>query len=246
MQNYMTFEKLTQEKLINVFTFKPYNFSKNLSIEEINNNYEKLKKELNKNIKIIKPHQTHTDIVKIVDENNLNDEFNNVDGLITNLKGIALATSLADCQGILLYDKKNKVIGNIHSGWKGTLNRIGEKAIKIMIKKFNTNPMDLIIVITPSILKCCFEVDLDIKEQFENEFKDIDLTDIIIKGDIKDKNQKYYIDTVNINKRVFMKLGVKEENIELPKLCSKCNNYIHSYRKDGINSGRNLSLICME
>ena len=73
------------------------------------------------------------------------------------------------------------------------------------------------------------------------------LDDLITLGEIKDGIQKYYLDTVSINKRVFMNLGVKEENIETPTFCSKCNsNIIHSYRADGVNSGRNLSLICME
>lgn len=245
-ENYMSFSKLDNENVINLFTFKPYNFRSQLvSKEQIEKNYKSLENSLNKKFKkIIKPIQTHTNIVKVVDESNLNDTFQDVDGLVTNLKDVALVVSVADCQGILLYDKKNKVIGNIHSGWKGTLNRILENAINLMIDEFNSNISDIEVFIAPSILKCCFEVDTDVALKFKEEFKDIDIDSLIT---YKKEINKYYIDTVEINKQVMLKLGLKEENIVLSNICTKCNSdKIHSYRKDKDESGRNITLICME
>ena len=243
--NIMSFSKLNYEGITNLFTLKPYNFrSTQLSNYEIDKNYKKIEKDLNVNFgKIIKPIQTHTNVVRVVDESNINDSFQDVDGLITNLK----VTSLADCQGILLYDKNKKVIGNIHSGWKGTLGRIIENAINLMIDTYNSSSSDIEAYITPSILKCCFEVDEDVMMNFKKEFKDIKIDDLIIMGNYKMGIQKYYIDTVLINKRVMMNLGLKEENIILSNTCTKCNkNSMHSHRGDGIDSGRNISLICME
>lgn len=204
----MNFDRLTENGVINLFTYKPYNFRKNIvSSEEIENNYIKLQKELNHKFdKIIGPIQTHTNIVKVVDENNLNDEFDNVDGLITNMKNIALTTVTADCQAILLYDSNKKVIGNIHSGWKGTLNRIVENAIKLMEKEFGCNPQDIEGYICPSILKCCFEVDEDVKDLFLENFQDININECIEKGLIKENKQKYFIDTVLINKMILINL----------------------------------------
>lgn len=247
--NLMSFERLNSEGIISFFTLKPYNFRKTqLTPDEINRNYEKIERDLDVKLgKIIKPIQTHTNIVRVVDEDNINDTFDNVDGLITNLKNVSLVTSLADCQGILLYDSKKQVIGNVHSGWKGTLGRIIENAINLMVETYNSNPSDIEAYINPSILKCCFEVDEDVALSFKKEFQDIKIDDLISIGSYKEGIQKYYIDTVEINKRVMMKLGLKEENIILSNICSKCNsNIIHSYRKDGIDSGRNVSLICME
>lgn len=240
--NLITFDNL---KIINCFTLKPYNFrDSQITKEEQQKQYSKIMNELNfKANKFIKPNQTHTNHVEIVTNNNLNDEFLNTDGLITNLKNIALVVSLADCQGILLYDPKLEIIGCVHSGWKGTLNKIVENAVKLMINEFNSNPEDIEAYITPSILKCCFEVDEDVVDMFKEKFDNID--DLITLGEVKDK-QKYYIDTVEINKRVLVSLGLKENNINKPTLCSKCNNdIIHSHRADGINSGRNIALICM-
>lgn len=238
----ITFDNL---KVINCFTLKPYNFrDSQVSSEEQQKQYEKIMNDLKFKADIfIKPNQTHTSNVEVVTKSNLHDNFLNTDGLITNLKNVALVVSLADCQGILLYDSKKEVIGAIHSGWKGTLNKIVENAVNIMIKKFNCNKEDIEAYIEPSILKCCFEVDKDVVDMFKSNFDNID--DLITLGEYKDK-QKYYIDTVEINKRVLLNLGLKEDNINLSNLCSKCNNdVIHSHRGDGVDSGRNVAIICM-
>lgn len=244
--HFMTFAKLDT---INLFTFKPYNFRSNLvSKKELNNNFNKLQEDLNYNFKyIIKPIQTHTNNVEVVTSENIDNEFNNVDGLITNLKDVALVTSLADCQGILLYDKEKKVIGNIHSGWKGTLNRIVKNAINLMISNYNCNPKNIEAYIYPSIMKCCFEVDFDVKDLFIDNFKDIDINSCISVGSIKEGKQKYFIDTISINKQVMINLGLREDNIISADMCSKCNHeLIHSHRSDGVNSGRNIALICLK
>ncbi|MBO6195790.1 MAG: peptidoglycan editing factor PgeF [Bacilli bacterium] len=241
--------ELFGEEIVSLFISKPFDFYRNNNSEdEINKQIEKVEKEIGILFKkVLRPYQTHSNNVMIVDNKNINDDFLNVDGLITNLKGVALCTSLADCQGIILYDQKNRVIGNIHSGWKGTLSRICTNAVKIMKEKFNSKEEDIIVYISPCIHKCCFEVDEDLKNEFEEEFSDIDLKSIFKRGDIKDKKQKYYIDTVEINKRVLLNLGIKEENIHVSELCSMCNSdTIHSFRKDKPNDGRNLLLIALK
>lgn len=138
---YTIFKELNNNEIISFFTKKVFDFNiKTNSIENIKNNYKMIEKDFNYQFKkIIKPSQTHSSNVAIVDENNLNNTFENTDGLITNLKGVALATSLADCQAIILYDKNKKVIGNIHSSWKGTLSKIVVNAINILINKYNCN-----------------------------------------------------------------------------------------------------------
>ena len=56
-----------------------------------------------------------------------------------------------------------------------------------------------------------------------------------------------YIDTVNINIKEMMKLGLKKENIVASQKCTMCNSLeYHSFRKDKENSGRNVALICMK
>ncbi len=194
------------------------------------------------NNKIVKPHQTHTDNVQIVDEIKY---FNEVDGLLTNKKEITLLTTSADCISLLLYDPVKNVVGSIHSGWKGTLNGIILKAIEKMKNVYGSNVKDIICCICPSIRKCCFEVDEDVEKLFYkkyNKLKNIDK--IIQKGNIKKEKQKYYIDTVKINIELLKNAGLKLENIIDSGICTMCHsNLFHSYRIDKENSGRNAALI---
>ena len=247
--SFMSFTRLNMEGVINCFAYKPYNFRGTQVNENMQQrNYDKLCKDLDVTIdKIIRPNQTHTNIVRDVNEYNLDDTFDNVDGLVTNLKGIGLGIAVADCQAIMLYDPKKEVIGNVHSGWPGTLNRIVTNAINLMKDKYGSNPNDIEVYINPSILKCCFEVDEDVMIQFKEKFQDININSFIQLGNYKVGKQKYYIDTVGINKQILINLGVKQENIVTSNICSKCNKeYIHSHRGDGKEAGRNLALICLK
>lgn len=245
----ITFDRLSNQNVINGFTLKPYNFRRGFATdEEIEDNILRLQDTFKYTFAIRKqPTQTHTNNVRVINVDNLNSDFPDVDGLVTNLKGVLLTSILADCQGLLLYDDNKKVIGSIHSGWKGTLNRIGCNAIELMKKEYGCNVEDIQVYMTPSILKCCFEIEDDVKEQFVNEFTDININDYISLGDIKEGKQKYFLDTVGVNKSVLINMGIKEENIELPTLCSKCNNTImHSHRGDGPQAGRNIAFICLK
>lgn len=235
------------DKLINLYTKKPIDINFHVhSEEELNNKFLELSKDINYEFrKVILPRQSHTTNVVAITLDNLDDELNDVDAVITDLKGVALVTSSADCQNIFIYDKKTNVIGNVHSGWKGTLNKILRNTINVMVETYGSDPKDLVVCINPSILKCCFEVDKDVVDMFNNNFKNID--DCIRFGDIKDNKQKYYIDTVGINKKELMDLGVLEDNIIVSNICTKCcNDKYHSYRADGKETGRNIALIVIK
>ena len=240
----MKFDVLYKYNLVNFITDKSVdiNYSKQ-SRDEIRKILQGMSDYQFK--KIISPRQTHTNNVVVITEDNLDNELQDVDGVITKLKGVALTIATADCQSIILYDKKNEVIGNIHSGWKGTLNKILSNGINLMIKEFSSNVEDIIVCIGPSIMECCFEVDKDVVDVFNNNYTDIE--EFIRLGEIKEGKQKYYIDTVGINKRELIKLGILEENIYLSNVCTMCSSdTYYSYRVYGQDSGRNVTLICME
>ena len=216
------------------------------------NTYKKFFEELNDDYtKIIKPNQDHTDEVKIVNSKiNQNEpdfdmkEYDRTDGLITNKKDIILETTNADCILLLFYDPVKEVIANTHSGWKGTIQRISVKTVEKMKKEFGCNPEDIIFCICPSIRKCHFEVDRDVKEMFENEYKDLkndQLCDIIQE---KIPNEKWNIDTVLINKIILQKAGLKKDNIVDSGICSVCHSdLIHSFRVEKQGYGLNAAFI---
>lgn len=199
-------------------------------------------------INLVKTNQNHTDEVKIVEEkiNKSNPDFNleqykDTDGLITNKENIILSTTNADCILLLFYDPVKNVIANTHSGWRGTIQRISVKTVEKMVKEFNCNPSDIICCICPSIRKCHFEVDKEVKDEFEKEFKDLDLKEII---EEKIPDKKWNIDTVLINQQILQREGLKQENIIDSKICSICNsNLIHSYRIEKEGYGLNTALI---
>lgn len=247
-EKYFTFKDLNSNKdIIHLYTKKDLDFSLNNVGEEgrkkLINEIENDLKYKFKNIKI--PIQTHTNNVKILTKDNLNEEFNEVDGIITNLKNTALITQSADCQSILLYDEVNKIIGNIHSGWKGTLNKIIVNAITLMQNEFKCETKNIKAYICPSIMKCCFEVDKDVVDNFKENFDNIE--EFISLGNIKEGKQKYYTDTLNLNKKILISLGLKKENIFSSDICTKCHHRVfHSYRHDGEKAGRNIALICLK
>lgn len=203
--------------------------------------------------KVVKANQNHTDEVKVIDKKiNINKpdinlkEYKETDGFITNKKGLVLSTTNADCILLLFYDPVKKVIGNSHSGWKGTLKRISVKTVDKMQKEYGCNPKDIICCIAPSIRKCHFEVEKDVKDMFEKEFyKEIENAkdkSEIIKETVK--NKKWKIDTVELNKIILQNKGLDPKNIIDSGICSVCNkNIIHSFRAEGNSYGLNTALI---
>ena len=149
------------------------------------------------------------------------------DGLITNKSNIALVTKSKDCNSIFIIDTKNKIIGNIHSGWKGTLHSIITIAINQMKEKYNSVSKDIKIVFNPSIRECCFEVDNDVYDLFIKKYKD--------KSYYKKISNKYHINLVKIIKDDAKKLGIKEENIIDNNICTLCNRKLfNSHRNNDI------------
>lgn len=198
---------------------------------------------------LIKTNQDHTDEVKIAKEKiNLNkpdfnlEQYAKTDGLITNKKDMLLATTNADCILLLFFDPVKKVIANTHSGWRGTLQRIAIKTVRKMKEEFDCHPEDIICCICPSIRKCHFEVEKEVKDSFEKEFQDIEKINEIIEETIP--NQKWNIDTVKINQILLRKEGLKPENIIDSKICSVCHSdKMHSYRVEKQGYGLNTALI---
>ncbi len=198
---------------------------------------------------LVKTNQDHTDEVKIAKEkiNENKPDFNleqyaKTDGLITNQKGIMLSTTNADCILLLFFDPVKRVIANTHSGWRGTLQRISVKTVQKMKKEFDCNAEDIICCICPSIRKCHFEVEEEVKMSFEKEFADMKEIGQTIEETIP--NKKWHIDTVKINQIILQKEGLKPENIIDSGICSVCHStLIHSYRVEKQGYGLNTALI---
>ncbi len=261
---YLQFRKLLE---YNKIITHAYSLGLNLNFRTAKMDKEKLlKNELNeviqsyKNIcnsigedytNVVKTNQEHTDNIQTINKKinkrfldiNL-ESYKNTDGLITNRPNVLLSTTNADCILMMFFDPVTKTIANIHSGWRGTLKRISVKTVEKMKKEFKCNPKDIICCICPSIRKCHFEVDSDVKEMFEIEFQDIErFNKIVVKQKIQ---KKWNIDTVLINKIILEQTGLKLENIIDSGICSVCNSdLIHSYRVEKEGYGLATAIITL-
>ena len=239
---YIQFKKLLEykDKIRHCYTMKCSDYKEDDG-ENYKRLYNSLELDYDKLVRI--QHQIHSNFVKIVD--NENEIYTNIDGLITNKEKISLSLRFADCTPIYLYDPVENVIGNIHSGWKGTVQKIGVEGVKKLIEEFGCKAENIIACIGPAIGKCHFEVDEDVKNIFENTFSYMNINgEIIQKGEIKEGKQKYFIDTNLINRKMLEKIGLKSENIIESNICTVCNsNLLHSYRVDREKSGRNTAII---
>ena len=218
------------------------------------NDYENLCNAIKVDYKnVVKTNQEHTDNIAIANKKinkNLPDvnleEYSRTDGIVTQKENLVLSTTNADCILLLFFDPVTKTIANTHSGWKGTWQRISVKTVEKMVNEFGCKSEDIICCICPSIRKCHFEVDKDVKDLFEEEFKDLNISkNIDIMEKQKDK-EKWNIDTVLINKIILEKAGLKTENIIDSGLCSVCNkDLIHSFRVEKQGYGLNTALISL-
>ena len=243
---YLQFRKLLEfDNLVHCYTLSTNNIDFRRSFrssETVDKSIDRLCEglDIDKNT-IIRPGQTHTDVVKRVES--ADTEFNDVDGLLTDKANINMVLSFADCTPIFIYDPVKKVAGNIHSGWRGTAQKIGQKAILKMIEDFGCKAEDLIVCLGPCIGKYHFEVGEDVKDIFRETFGYLNRDFDIIEKEEEVEN-KYFIDTTLINRLILQEVGVKEENIVESGICTACNSEImHSHRIDGDLSGRNVSVM---
>jgi polyphenol oxidase len=197
--------------------------------------------------KVVLSHQTHTTNVRLVTKEDAGKgtvrerDYTDVDGLITNEPGLPLVTFYADCVPLYFADLKNKAIGLSHSGWRGTVGRMGEQTLKAMHEAFGTNPQDVIAAVGPSICGECFEVGPEVVAEFANAFSKEQMKLLCHAGN----GDRSYIDLWKANRIVLEEAGIPEQNISVTNLCTRCNpDLLYSHRIMGAQRG-NLAAVLM-
>jgi hypothetical protein len=154
------------------------------------------------------------------------------DAMISNTPGVVLATFYADCLPIIFCDPQKRVVGVAHSGWKGTMGKIGINAICEMGKHFSSEPSDIEVFIGPGIGECCFEVQEDLAFKVNRHFAQID-------GIINFRENKYFWDLRLTNIKMLISCGIQPTNIINCDLCTSClKDLFYSYRRDNGITGR--------
>lgn len=188
--------------------------------------------------------QTHTTNIRRVTEADrgkgvlIPRDYHDVDGLLTDREGIVLATFFADCVPLYFLDAKRRVIGLAHSGWRGTVGRMGQKMIDSMVKDYGCKKEDILAAIGPSICVDCYEVSEDVAGQFEAEFGSAVLQEGRQPG-------KYQLDLWKANEEVLLQAGLTPSQIEVTDICTCCNaSLLFSHRASGGKRG-NLGAFLM-
>lgn len=170
--------------------------------------------------------QTHTTNVRLVTEADRGKGFDrerdytDVDGLITDTPGLMLVTIYADCVPLYFVDPVHKAVGLSHSGWKGTVHRIGKVTLERMKEAFGTRPEDVQAAIGPSICQDCYEVSEDVAQAFMDEFAD-QLDDRLV---YRKGNGKYQLNLWNANERILLEAGIRPEHLSITNICTCCNH----------------------
>ena len=191
--------------------------------------------------RMVVSYQTHTTNVRRVTREDEGKgvirerDYRNVDGLITDVPGITLVTFYADCVPLYLVDPVHHAIGLSHSGWRGTVRRMGQVTMDAMKEAFGTRPEDVTACIGPSICRDCFEVGEEVAEAFADAF-DPKYRDALYRANAKPG--KYQLDLWKANEIIFQEAGVPKEQIHTTNICTMCNSdYLFSHRRVGEERG---------
>ena len=178
--------------------------------------------------------QTHTSNVRVVTEKDAGkglvkeQDYRDVDGMITNVPGLMLVTSHADCVPLFFVDPVHRAIGMTHSGWKGTWKRIGRVTVEKMRESYGSDPKDIIAVIGPSICQDCYEVGEDLLSAFREEFTEQQCQAVFRPG----KPGKYQLDLWQANRIILEEAGLTPKHITISGLCTSCrSDLLWSHRK---------------
>lgn len=192
--------------------------------------------------------QTHTTNVRVVTQEDAGAGvvrergYTDVDGLITNEPGLVLSTFYADCVPLYFVDTKHRAIGLSHSGWRGTVNRMGRATLKAMAEAYGTVPEDVWCAIGPSICQDCYEVSEDVALEFEQEFSGHG-SEIMYRKE----NGKYQLNLWKANERVLLDAGILPEKLILPNVCTCCNSeLLFSHRASHGRRGNLGAFLCIK
>lgn len=182
---------------------------------------------------IVTSDQTHTANVRVITAEDRGigitkpRPYTDVDGMITNVPGLVLATFYADCVPLYFADPVHKAVGLSHSGWRGTAAGIGAVTVKELQKHYGTRPEDIYAAVGPSICQDCYEVSEDVILEFQKTFSRELWKDIFYRKE----NGKYQLNLWEANRQILLGAGILPEHISMPNLCTCCNpEFLYSHR----------------
>ncbi len=174
------------------------------------------------------PQQVHSNIVRRADHPGL---YSSCDALASNVPGVYLGVTVADCIPLLIFDPVKRSVAAVHAGWRGCLSLIASKAIQTLAIEYSSRPEHLYAYLGPSAGACCYEVGEEVADRFDP-------------GDCQKRGGKLYLDLKSIARRHLSGSGIPETHIEESAHCTICSpGLYHSFRREKERSGRMMGVI---
>lgn len=217
-----------------MFTSLNLGFNRGDKEENVLENYRRMAKALEVPLEsFVLSKQVHEmNIAKVTAEDQGNglskpNQWESMDGLYTEEKGVTLVTHYADCVPLFFYAPERGMIGMAHAGWRGTVMEIGKAMVKRWVEEENIPVSKIQVAIGPSIGPCCFEVHEDVQSEFAKRFGE---NADFITYDVQ--KQKYNIDLWACNRQSLLEAGILEENLIIAGVCTCCHSELFfSHRK---------------
>ncbi len=217
-----------------IYSSMNLSFTRGDEEEAVKENYRRIAQAIGfRTDDIVTSDQTHTANVRKVTEADRGKgitvprDYQDVDGMVTNVPGLVLTTFYADCVPLYFADPVKRVIGLSHSGWRGTVAKIGKVTVEKMKEEYGCHPEDILAAIGPSICQDCYEVSEDVIEEFKTAFAGEYQERLYYKK----KNGKYQLNLWETNRLIFLEAGIPEANISMPGICTCCNpEFLFSHR----------------
>lgn len=155
------------------------------------------------------------------------------DALVTDRPGVAIGVFVADCVPLLLEDRGTGAVAAVHSGWRGTAQRVVQATVTAMRER-GTDPADLVAAIGPSIKGCCYRVGPEVVAAL-GSFPEPGAF-------MRSEEDRSFVDLQEANRQLLAEAGVGE--VHVSGMCTHCDHeHFFSYRRDGARSGRMIGAI---
>ena len=226
-----------------------FSFTRNDDPQHVMENYRRMAAVLGTDAeKMVLSYQTHTTNVRKVTEEDAGKgivkerDYQDVDGLITDIPGITLVTFYADCVPLYFVDPVHRAVGLSHSGWRGTVHRMGKATLEAMNREYGTEPADVIACIGPSICQDCFEVGPEVAEEFAGNFAKKYHAELFYRKE----NGKYQVDLWRANQIILNEAGIPKDQIHTTDICTRCNpEHLFSHRIMGTERGNLAAFLAL-
>ena len=185
---------------------------------------------------LVSARQVHGDAIHCRDSHPPADlEVDCGDALVTDLPGVGIMVQHADCQAVLLFDPHRRVIGAVHSGWRGSVLDILGKTVRLIVSRYRSRAQDLLAVISPSLGPCCSEF-VNHRRELPAHFQSFRTGD-------------NHFDFWRISQEQLITAGLRPASIAIAGVCTSCSRDYFSYRRacresNGV-TGRNCSVVVL-